>query len=625
MLQPTRLISTPFAQEGEKTEIQNVTGEFDNSATYRLGFPPLTMQSIRSGGKPPKGTDFNGVLFDITENISFLCKGGRYQYNAGLSTLIGGYPEGSNLLLDDNVTEVVSTVAGNQNDPNTDMTGWVLKPNKTSTVDVLDASGLNQAQINALKTNNSEVLPQTQTKDSFKNAYSSKLTNRFNRVKDLCSVGRSYVWKNPKYTSDSAYKFSVGLNMNGWTTIEWDFIADVDNFWRMRYGFTGAIRSPSVNVDATGMSIAPIRTGDNAYFRSSDGLNATFNVVFTGTGFLFNHYVDGNGGIFEVSVDGVARGTVSCNSSNPENASAQAMNISKLIVDGLSNSSHTATFKFIGNDPSYPPTSGTSRGWFKLSDGVAPEAYTASIITGSEMGIADTRGLLVSNGILEFAIGAAPTGVEGITPDWIPAHGSASGCIVVSERKLFVDGIEYLGFSSAEMAFNEFTMRQKYTAYNSADTSKLYPMWSGVLYTKFDKQRGLTYSHEFTTLREIQVSDGYTAMASGRRTSNLSKITFDNGLVLDISGATPSAQITHFPGVFKSVSWTGSKTALALNIESIEASSAIGTDLTDGVATVSTERPDGFCKVYAKPLGTNKVIPSGVTVSSTHSIWLATF
>jgi len=148
MLQPTRLISTPFAQEGEKTEIQNVTGEFDNSATYRLGFPPLTMQSIRSGGKPPKGTDFNGVLFDITENISFLCKGGRYQYNAGLSTLIGGYPEGSNLLLDDNVTEVVSTVAGNQNNPNTDMTGWVLKPNKTTAVNVADASGETQQQVN---------------------------------------------------------------------------------------------------------------------------------------------------------------------------------------------------------------------------------------------------------------------------------------------------------------------------------------------------------------------------------------------------------------------------------------------------------------------------------------------
>ena len=148
MLQPTRLISTPFAQEGEKTEIQNVTGEFDNSATYRLGFPPLTMQSIRLGGKPPKGTDFNGVLFDITENISFLCKGGRYQYNAGLSTLIGGYPEGSNLLLDDNVTEVVSTVAGNQNNPNTDMTGWTFKPNRTTAEYVLDASGETQQQVN---------------------------------------------------------------------------------------------------------------------------------------------------------------------------------------------------------------------------------------------------------------------------------------------------------------------------------------------------------------------------------------------------------------------------------------------------------------------------------------------
>jgi len=148
MQQPTRLISTPFAQEGEKTEIQNVTGEFDNSATYRLGFPPLTMQSIRSGGKPPKGTDFNGVLFDITENISFLCKGGRYQYNAGLSTSIGGYPEGSNLLLDDNVTEVVSTVAGNQNNPNTNMAGWILKPNKTTAVNVADASGETQQQVN---------------------------------------------------------------------------------------------------------------------------------------------------------------------------------------------------------------------------------------------------------------------------------------------------------------------------------------------------------------------------------------------------------------------------------------------------------------------------------------------
>lgn len=148
MQQPTRLISTPFAQEGEKTEIQNVTGEFDNSATYRLGFPPLTMQSIRLGGKPPKGTDFNGVLFDITENISFLCKGGRYQYNAGLSTLIGGYPEGSNLLLDDNVTEVVNTVAGNQNNPNTDMTGWTFKPNRTTAEYVADASGETQQQVN---------------------------------------------------------------------------------------------------------------------------------------------------------------------------------------------------------------------------------------------------------------------------------------------------------------------------------------------------------------------------------------------------------------------------------------------------------------------------------------------
>ena len=156
MLQPTRLISTPFAQEGEKTEIQNVTGEFDNSATYRLGFPPITMQSIRSGGKPPKGTDFNGVLFDITENISFLCKGGRYQYNSGLSTLIGGYPEGSNLLLDDNVTEVVSTVNGNAVNPNSDMTGWAYSS-------LTPSNNLSDVADKATARTNLEVYSKTET------------------------------------------------------------------------------------------------------------------------------------------------------------------------------------------------------------------------------------------------------------------------------------------------------------------------------------------------------------------------------------------------------------------------------------------------------------------------------
>ena len=516
---------------------------------------------------------------------------------------------------------VKSSVDSNTIDPNLDMTGWV---NTNDASQITTSSGLNQEEVNASKVSDVEVLPTTQTKNSFKNAYSSKVTNRLNRVKDLCSVGRSYVWKNPKYSADASYKFSVGLNMNGWKTAEWDFIADVDNFYRMRYGYTGAIRPPDLNVVATNMSQTPVRTQDNAYFRATDGLNATFNVVFTGTGFLFNHRVDAEGGVFEVSIDGVARGTVSCHSSNPENSSAQSSNISKLIAAGLSNSSHTATFKFVGNDPLYPPASGTSRGWFKLPDGVAPETYTASIITGAEMGIADTNSLLVSNNILEFAIGAAPTGTS-LTPDWIPAHGSASGCIVVNKRRMFVDGIEYLSFPSVEMSFNEFTMRQEYTAYNSGDTAKAYPLWYGVLFTKFNKERGLAYNHEFTTLREVNFSDGYTAMCSGRRTSDLQKIVFDNGYTIDISSPTPTVAVDHNPGVFKSVSWEGTKTALALNIESIEASAAIGTSYNDGQASLSTERTDGFCKVYAKPLGKNKTVPAGVTISSNHNIWLATF
>lgn len=82
----------------------------------------------------------------LLNNFANLRAGVPVKFDPEFSEAIGGYPEGSNLLLDDNVTEVVSTVAGNQNNPNTDMTGWKKKEIDAS--QVLDASGLNQQEIN---------------------------------------------------------------------------------------------------------------------------------------------------------------------------------------------------------------------------------------------------------------------------------------------------------------------------------------------------------------------------------------------------------------------------------------------------------------------------------------------
>ena len=122
-----KLLTTPFAIDANpdmRTDIQNTTGASPNSATYSVGFPAVTMQPLSSGGLPPKGSDFNGIFYDITDNIVFQTQGNTYPYNAAYATSIGGYPLNARIALD-NGDIVRSTIANNTNDPNTDMNGWV--------------------------------------------------------------------------------------------------------------------------------------------------------------------------------------------------------------------------------------------------------------------------------------------------------------------------------------------------------------------------------------------------------------------------------------------------------------------------------------------------------------------
>lgn len=565
--------------------------------------------------------DRNGIsnIIDLTPVVERL-----NQFNNDFQTSIQSFQGSSEEKLNE-FQQAIDTAAAAGAGAN----GWLAQL-------VLDASGKSQQEINDLSVRKVEVLPYTQTKDSFKNSYSSKRTNQFNKLRDKTPCGRAYIWKNPKYSSDSAYKFSLGINQSGWKTTEWEFIADVDDFYRMRYGHAGSIRAPSTTLTATNLSKTPQRVNDNAYFRSTTDLNATFDVLFDGVGILFNHYVDNNGGIFEVSIDGGQPFIISTHVNNPQNAGAVSARMSKKIGGNLEKTTHTAKFKFVGDDRDHPPASGVSRGWFKYNDGMPPEDYTANLITGKEMGLDSANTVLLSNGILEFAISATPVG-SGFAADWVPAHNSSSGCIVINKRSIFIDNDlldDNLSIISAEREIKEFTMTQEYTAYNSSDINKAYPMWSGVLITKFNRESGLSYNHSFERDKDagydVLVTQGYTASCSGQRLTNtgdvvFTKITHDNGYEIDISAPPPTSQITHQSGVMKSVVWTGPKYGLAMNVESPESSGAIGRDTTDGVTTFTTERPDRFNKVYFKPLGSDKLFKAGDQLSSKHSIWLATF
>lgn len=109
--------STPFAASGQKNTVPNAPGS-PGFASYSLGFPPVTMQSIASGGMPPQGKDFNGVLYDATSHVVWLNAGGQYLFDSALATAIGGYSIGMVLQSNDGTSSFVSAVNNNTTDFN---------------------------------------------------------------------------------------------------------------------------------------------------------------------------------------------------------------------------------------------------------------------------------------------------------------------------------------------------------------------------------------------------------------------------------------------------------------------------------------------------------------------------
>ena len=138
------LISTPFSDAGDKQDILDSTPLDPNDPTWLAGFPTITSTPIAEGGLAPKRISFNGVLNAITQNIVHQSKGLMYEFDAAYSSKIGGYPLNSRLALA-NGDIVKSTIDGNTNDPNVDMTGWVLD---NAASQIIDASGKTQQFVN---------------------------------------------------------------------------------------------------------------------------------------------------------------------------------------------------------------------------------------------------------------------------------------------------------------------------------------------------------------------------------------------------------------------------------------------------------------------------------------------
>lgn len=118
----------PFGINGQRENLLPTTPAGDNTASYDLGFPPVTMILKSAGGLPPKGQDMNQVLFELSSIARWFSAGGGNQFDSAFSTAVSGYPIGAVLLASDSSGYWISTTNGNTNNPeNTTsaLTGWI--------------------------------------------------------------------------------------------------------------------------------------------------------------------------------------------------------------------------------------------------------------------------------------------------------------------------------------------------------------------------------------------------------------------------------------------------------------------------------------------------------------------
>lgn len=119
----------PFANSAGAGYIRTIPvssqiGITNGAASLTDGFVPLNFLPVGSGGVPPFGQDFNGLLNEITSWNRWAQAGGPVGYDSAFSTAIGGYPKGAIIAAATAGNFWLCTVDNNTSDPDTAGAGW---------------------------------------------------------------------------------------------------------------------------------------------------------------------------------------------------------------------------------------------------------------------------------------------------------------------------------------------------------------------------------------------------------------------------------------------------------------------------------------------------------------------
>jgi hypothetical protein len=130
---PTKL-TVAFASGTGAGPVNNVPltpGATPGTASYQTGFTLVNMEPIASGGVPPFGADFNGVIKNSTTAQIWQQCGYMYPYDSGFASNanINGYPANSVLMMGSGKGFWLNQTDNNSTNPDaTGSSGWIGLP-----------------------------------------------------------------------------------------------------------------------------------------------------------------------------------------------------------------------------------------------------------------------------------------------------------------------------------------------------------------------------------------------------------------------------------------------------------------------------------------------------------------
>jgi len=257
--------------------------------------------------------------------------------------------------------------------------------------------------------------------------------------------------------------FEVCIPFKGNKAQQWYMEKDEnDDFIKLSAGYISEYGISNVSIgtklyDSTSGNW--IKSGNYHY---TTEVGATFTTEFEGNGVEFIYFEDARGGMWEFVVDGDESNKINVSVYGTSSATKRV-----LIVDGLSDGTHTIIGTFKGDDPNNTPSSGsgTSRGWVYAGGGGTWTMLETAYEFVKEVEVFKA----VSN--KEFALSIRPPGTS--EPQWVPEH-NGIGTVFTVEQKVYFDNELQTNweFQDNYSQFNSITVVQKMVGKHSEKSNE---------------------------------------------------------------------------------------------------------------------------------------------------------